>query len=94
MDAMDDRAAVLLGALVGALAGGAVGYLYFTESGRRVREDFEPRMNDIIAELRRARLAASRAVDAAGEGWRSMQHMQSTLRPRGGTPEPSEMPVF
>ena len=31
---MDDRSAILMGALVGALAGGAVGYLYFTESGR------------------------------------------------------------
>ena len=69
---MDDRSAILMGALVGALAGGAVGYLYFTESGRRMREEFEPRMNDVIAELQRARLAAERAVDAAGEGWRSV----------------------
>ena len=91
---MDDRSAVLLGALVGALAGGAVGFLYFTESGRRVREDFEPRMNDIIAELHRARVSAERAVDAAGEGWRSVQQMQSTLRSRGGAHEPADTPVF
>jgi hypothetical protein len=90
MNAMNDRGAVLLGALVGALAGGAIGYLYFTESGRRVREDFEPRMNDIIAELHRARLA----VDAAGEGWRSVRHMQSSLTSRGGAHAPADTPVF
>ena len=53
---MEERSAILMGALVGALAGGAVGYLYFTESGRRVREQLEPRMNDVIAELQRARI--------------------------------------
>jgi gas vesicle protein len=79
---MDDRSAILMGALVGALAGSAVGYLYFTASGRRMREQFEPRMNEVIAELQRARSAAVRAVDAAGEGWDSVRHMQSTLRSR------------
>jgi gas vesicle protein len=80
---MDDRSAILIGALAGALIGGAAGYLYFTESGRRVREEFEPRMNDVIAELQRARLAAARAVNAAGEGWQSVRQMDSTRRSRG-----------
>ena len=84
---MDDRSAILMGALVGALAGGAVGYLFFTESGRRMREEFEPRMNDVIAELQRARLAAERTVDAAGKGWRSVRHMESTLRARSAAAE-------
>jgi gas vesicle protein len=85
---MEERSAILMGALVGALAGGAVGYLYFTESGRRVREQLEPRMNDVIAELQRARSAAVRAVDAAGEGWESVRHMQSTLRSQNATESP------
>ncbi|HYN05894.1 MAG TPA: hypothetical protein VES67_00755 [Vicinamibacterales bacterium] len=80
---MDDRSAILIGALAGALLGGAAGYLYFTESGRRVREQFEPRLNDVISELQRARLAAERAVDAAGQGWRSARQMDATLRSRG-----------
>ncbi len=88
---MDDRSAILLGALVGALAGGAAGYLYFTESGRRMREEFEPRMNDVIAELQRARLAAVHAVDAAGKGWQSVRHMDSTLRSRT---LPTESPIL
>ncbi|HEY7473557.1 MAG TPA: hypothetical protein VH679_00990 [Vicinamibacterales bacterium] len=88
---MDDRSAILIGALAGALIGGAAGYLYFTESGRRVREEFEPRMNDLIGELQRARLSAERAAAAAGEGWRSVRQMDSTLRSRGSA---TESPVF
>jgi len=85
-DTMDDRAAILTGALVGGLIGAAFGYLYFTESGRRARQEFEPRMDALIAELRRARAAAARTVDAAGQSWRSVRRLQSDIRsPREAT---------
>jgi len=83
---MDDRAAILTGALVGGLIGAAFGYLYFTESGRRARQEFEPQMDALIAELRRARAAAARTVDAAGQSWRSVRRLQSDIRsPREAT---------
>jgi len=83
---MDDRAAILTGALVGGLIGAAFGYLYFTESGRRARQEFEPRMDALIAELRRVRAAAARTVDAAGQSWRSVRRLQSDIRsPREAT---------
>ena len=83
---MDDRAAILTGSLVGGLIGAAFGYLYFTESGRRARQEFEPRMDALIAELRRARAAAARTVDAAGQSWRSVRRLQSDIRsPREAT---------
>ena len=83
---MDDRAAILTGALVGGLIGAAFGYLYFTESGRRARQEFEPRMDALIAELRRARAAAARTVDAAGQSWRSVRRLESDIRsPREAT---------
>jgi|SoiMetStandDraft_5_1073268.scaffolds.fasta_scaffold412050_2 gas vesicle protein len=85
-ETMDDRAAILTGALVGGLIGAAFGYLYFTESGRRARQEFEPRMDALIAELRRARAAAARTVDAAGQSWRSVRRLQSDIRsPREAT---------
>jgi len=86
---MSDRAAICLGALAGAFAGGVAGYLYFTKSGRRLRAEFEPRMRDFLAEVRRARFAAVHAVDAAGQGWQSVRHLDATLRSNrsaGGTP--------
>ena len=85
-ETMDDRAAILTGALVGGLIGAAFGYLYFTESGRRARQEFEPRMDALIAELRRARAAAARTVDAAGQSWRSVRRLESDIRsPREAT---------
>lgn len=60
---MSDRTPVLLGALAGAVIGGLAGYLLFTERGRQLREDLEPRMRDVLAELGRARVVARDAGD-------------------------------
>lgn len=79
---MNDRSPILIGALAGALAGGLLGYLYFTPEGRRVRESFEPRLGEFMAELQRARHAVDRARAAASEGWDSVRHLDSTLRGR------------
>jgi hypothetical protein len=46
---------MLLCALAGAVAGGALGYLCFTEEGRRLREDLEPKVRDLMAEFDKAR---------------------------------------
>lgn len=58
----------MLGSLAGALVGGAFGYLYLTENGRRVRRELEPRVVDVVSELQRAWEAAEQARDALGQG--------------------------
>ena len=52
---MTDRSSILLGALAGAVVGAAAGYLLFTEEGRRLREDMEPKLRDLMGELDKAR---------------------------------------
>jgi len=42
-------------ALAGAAAGGAVGYLFFTREGQRLREDLEPRLVELVTEFEKAR---------------------------------------
>ena len=79
---MNDQRAIWVGALAGAIAGGLLGYLYFTPEGRRLRENFEPRLGEFMAELQRARHAVDRARVAASEGWDSVRHLDSTLRGR------------
>lgn len=52
---VSDRTSILWCALAGAVVGGAAGYLFFTEEGRRLREDLEPRVADLLAEIEKAR---------------------------------------
>lgn len=69
---MDERSRVLMAACVGAVVGGVCGWLYLTESGRYVREQIEPRLDDLIGEMTRVRGTVEKARSAANEGWRSL----------------------
>lgn len=69
---MDERSRVLVAACVGAVVGGVCGWLYLTESGRYVREQLEPRLDDLIGEMTRVRGTVEKARTAANEGWRSL----------------------
>lgn len=69
---MDERSRVLMAACVGAVVGGVCGWLYLTESGRTVREQLEPRLEDLIGEMTRVRGTVEKARTAANEGWRSL----------------------
>ena len=64
---MDERSSILLGVLAGAVAGGCVGYLFFTEDGRRVREDLLPKVEDLVAELNKARTVVKDATRAVAD---------------------------
>ena len=48
---MDERSRVLMAACLGAVAGGIWGWLYLTENGRHMREQIEPRLDDLIGEI-------------------------------------------
>jgi hypothetical protein len=69
---VDERSRVLVAACVGAVVGGVCGWLYLTESGRYVREQVEPRLDDLIGEMTRVRGTVEKARTAANEGWRSL----------------------
>ncbi len=69
---MDERSRVLLATCIGAVFGGAWGWLYMTEDGRRVRDRIEPKLDDFVRELGRARGTVEKARTAASEGWRSL----------------------
>jgi len=51
---VNERTAICLGAIAGAVVGGALGFLYLTDRGRRLRDDLEPKVSDLIAELQNA----------------------------------------
>lgn len=78
---MDDRSRVLAATVLGAVAGGALGYLYLTDSGRRLRSQIEPKLDDFMRELSSVRGTVEKARTAANEGWRSLNDIAGS----GGT---------
>ena len=72
---MDERSRVLMATLLGAVIGGAWGWLYLTENGRRVRDQIEPRLDDFVSELTRVHGTVEKARTAADEGWRSLNEV-------------------
>ena len=72
---MDDRSKVLVATLLGAVAGGIWGYLYLTAGGRRTRDELEPRIDDFVREVRRARRTVEKARAAADESWHTLNEL-------------------
>jgi len=70
---VEDRARILTSACLGALIGGAVGYLFLTEDGRCLRERLAPGFGDLVEEFRRLNTAAEKARVAAVESVRTLQ---------------------
>jgi len=81
---VDERSRVLVAACVGAVVGGVCGWLYLTESGRYVREQLEPRLDDLIGEMTRVRGTVEKARTAANEGWRSLSDITGGQGGQGG----------
>lgn len=61
---VNERTVIWLGAVAGAVVGGAAAYLLFTERGRRLREQLEPRIAELAGEVARARSVAAEARSA------------------------------
>ncbi len=69
---MDERSRVLAATLIGAAAGGVWGWLYMTESGRRLRDQIEPKLDDFLSEIGRVRGTVEKGRTAANEGLKSL----------------------
>jgi gas vesicle protein len=60
----------MLVTLAGAVIGGVVAYLFFTERGRNVRRQIEPALDDLSRELMSFRTTVQKASGVASEGWK------------------------
>jgi hypothetical protein len=74
---MEDRSKVGAFVLVGAVLGGLVGFLFFTESGRRLRAEVGPKFEDLLEGTRQLAGHLETLRDAAGEGWQSVSRLVS-----------------
>jgi len=76
---VDDRSKMWIGALLGAAAGSAVGFLFFTERGRQVRADIGPRLNDLLDEARRLKGTVQSLRQSATDGWDAVREFAGDL---------------
>ena len=67
---MADNSRAIAATVIGAVIGGAAGYLFFTDRGRSVRRAIEPALDDIARELVSFRSTLQRAAGVASEGWK------------------------
>jgi hypothetical protein len=68
------------------MVGGALGFLYLTESGRKFRLEIEPRIDDFLTEVNRMQGTVHKAREAAGESWASLQQIANDVSPRQDDP--------
>ena len=61
--------------IVGALIGGAAGYLFFTERGRELRLQIEPALEDIAREVTSLRSSLQTAGGVARDGWSALNEV-------------------
>ncbi len=80
---MTDREREIVAAVVGAVIGGAAGYVLFTDRGRELRRRIEPELEDFAHELMQLRGTVRRAIGVASQGWQVINETMSD-RARGG----------
>jgi gas vesicle protein len=69
---VNERTVVICSGLIGAAIGAVAGYLFLTESGRQLRRDLEPRLDDLARDFASLQGTVARATDAAQQGWRAI----------------------
>jgi hypothetical protein len=64
-----DNSRAIAASVAGAVIGGVVGYLFFTEHGRSLRRQIEPALDSVAGELASFRSTFQKASGVANEGW-------------------------
>ena len=74
---MNEQSRVISGAMIGALVGAAAGYLFFTNSGRIMRDRLEPAVDDLRREFARFQTSIEKLGGMANEGMRVVQEFNA-----------------
>jgi gas vesicle protein len=67
---VSEQSRLMTGAMIGALAGVAASYLFFTDRGRALRDRMEPAVEDLRREFGRFQKTAEKLGVMANEGMR------------------------
>ena len=67
---MSEHSRLMTGAAIGAVAGIAAAYLFFTERGRTLRDRLEPAVDDLRREFARFQKTVEKVGEMANDGMR------------------------
>ena len=74
---MSEQTRVCAGATIGAVAGAAIAYLFFTDRGRGLRDRIEPALDDARREFMRFQKTIEKFGDLANDGMRMVNEFQT-----------------
>jgi hypothetical protein len=80
---MDDRARIALSMGLGAVIGGFVGFLLFTDRGRTFRRELEPQLEDFLGEAQRLTAAFDKTRQAVKDGLATLHPADAGPREAG-----------
>ena len=75
---MTERSQACLASMVGAVVGAAIGYLFLSTQGRRLRHQIEPALDNFARELGQFRSTLAKASGVASEGWAMLNEAAGT----------------
>ena len=74
---MNDSRVITLGAVFGAAVGAAASYLFFTESGKHIRNRMEPTVDELRREFARFQKTIEKLGEMANDGIRAVNEFNA-----------------
>lgn len=74
---MSEQTRVMSAAVLGAICGAAVGYLFFTDQGKAVRDRLEPAIDDLRREFMKFQGTIEKVGALANDGMRVMDEFKA-----------------
>lgn len=74
---MNDSRVITLGAMLGAAVGAAASYLFFTDSGKHIRDRMEPAVDELRRDFARFQKTVEKLGDMANDGIRAVNEFNA-----------------